>query len=129
MATYLPVAKATFSQSSSYTYFPLLTDGDDAKSRSGTIASGIGILKRGTICKIVPATGVITVGATAVEANCILVDDYDATSATVPALVYISGSFNAAAVIWPGALAHADVADALRNYSIIIKSAVLTDGT
>jgi hypothetical protein len=128
MASYAPIGQASFS-STSYSYSPLLSDGDDIVSRSGTVASGIGILKRGTICKIVPATGVITVGATAAEANCILANDVDATSATVPALVYLGGKFKADAVIWPGALAHADVADALRNFGIFIESVVFTDGT
>jgi hypothetical protein len=128
MGTYAPIGLASFS-STPYTYSPLLSDGDDITSRSGTVASGIGILKRGTICKIVPATGVITVGATAAEANCILVNDVDATSATVAAQVYLTGRFKADAVIWPGALAHADVTDALRNYGIILESVVFTDGT
>lgn len=128
MASYAPIGQASFSLTS-YTYSPLLSDGDDVTSRSGTVASGIGVLKRGTICKIVPATGVITVGATAAEANCILVNDVDATSATVPAMVYMTGRFKADAVIWPGALAHADVTDALRNWGIIIESVVFTDGT
>jgi hypothetical protein len=128
MASYAPIGQASFSLTS-FSYSPLLSDGDDIVSRSGTVASGIGVLKRGTICKIVPATGVITVGATAAEANCILANDVDATSATVPALVYLGGKFKADAVIWPGALAHADVTDALRNFGIFIESVVFTDGT
>ena len=128
MASYAPIGQAGFSLTS-FSYSPLLCDGDDITSRSGTVASGTGILKRGTICKIVPATGVITIGATAAEANCILVNDVDATAATVAAQVYLTGRFKADAVIWPGALAHADVADALRNYGIILESVVFTDGT
>jgi hypothetical protein len=128
MASYAPIGQASFSLTS-FTYSPLLSSGDGVTSRSGTVASGIGILKRGTICKIVPATGVITVGATAAEANCILANDVDATSATVPALVYLTGRFKADAVIWPGALVHADVTDALRNYGIVLESVVFTDGT
>ena len=128
MASYAPIGQSSFS-STSFGYTPLLSDGSDIVSRSGTVASGTGILKRGAICKIVPATGVITVGATAAEANCILSNDVDATSATVAAVVYLSGKFKADAVIWPGALSHADVSDALRNYGILIESVVFTDGT
>src|SRR4030095_7200113 len=128
MASYAPIGQASFS-STPFGYTPLLSDGSDIVSRSGTVASGIGILKRGTILKIVPATGVITVGATAAEANCILSNDVDATSATVTAIVYLGGKFKADAVVWPGALAHADVTDALRNYGIFIESVVFTDGT
>ena len=128
-ATYSPLASASFSTTAFPNVQPLLSSGDDVVSRSGTVASGIGVLKRGTICKIVPATGVITVGATAAEANCILAEDVDATSATKAALVYLSGQFKADALTWPGALAHADVSDALRNYGILVESVVYTDGT
>ena len=128
-STYSPLAQASFSTTAFPNVQPLLSSGDDVVSRSGTIASGLGIFKRGTICKIVPASGVITVGATAAEANCILAEDVDATSATKAALVYLSGQFKADALIWPGALPHADVADALRNYGILVESVVFTDGT
>lgn len=123
-----PMAQAMFS-TTPFSYLPLLTDGDDVVSRSGTVASGIGVLLRGTIVKIDPATGAITLPAAAADCNAILVNDIDATTATVAATVYLSGKFSAAAVVWPAALGHGAVADALRNFSILIESVVYTDGT
>ncbi len=128
MATYNPVAKASFS-TTSFSYQPLLSDGDDVVSRSGTVASGGGIIKRGAILKIDPVTGAITAPTLAADCNCILVDDIDATSATVPATVYLQGKFKADAVIWPGALGHGAVSDALRDFGILIESVLYTDGT
>jgi Bacteriophage lambda head decoration protein D/Putative binding domain, N-terminal len=128
MATYNPVAKASFS-STPFSYQALLSDGDDVVSRSGTVASGIGILKRGAILKADPATGAITVPVAAADCNCILADDVDATSAAAAALVYVSGKFKADAVVWPGALGHGLVADALRDFGIFLESVVYIDGT
>jgi hypothetical protein len=128
MATYNPVARASFS-TTSFSYVPLLSDGSDVVSRSGTVASGIGVLKRGAILKIDPATGVTTVPVAVADCNCILAEDVDATAATVGALVYVSGKFKADAIIWPGALGHGAVTDQLRDYSILIESVVFTDGT
>ena len=124
-----PIGQATFAMYTPTWIYPLLSDGDDVVSRSGTVASGIGVLKRGTILKIVFATGVITVPVAAADCNCILVDDIDATSATVPATVYVGGKFKADAIIWPGVLNHGDCTDALRNYDIQIESVVFTDGS
>lgn len=128
-STYSPLAQASFSTATFPNAQPLLSDGDDIVSRSGTIASGLGIHKRGEILKIVPATGVITVPVAAADCNCVLVDDVDATSATKAAVVYLTGKMKADALIWPGALAHADCADALRNYGIYVESVIFTDGT
>lgn len=128
MATYSPIGKASFSTTAA-AYSPLLSDGERIVSRNGTVASGTGILKRGTILKIDPATGAITVPAAAADCNCVLVDDTDATSATAGATVYLSGKMKADAIIWPAALGHAVVADALRDFGILIESVVFTDGT
>jgi len=127
MPTYSPIGQASFSTVTPTAYNPLLSDGDDVVSRTGTVASGIGILKRGTIVNVVPATGVITLPVLATDCNGILVDDVDATSATVPAGVYLSGKFKADAITWP-ALGHAAVSDALRDFGILIESVVFTDG-
>jgi len=129
MPTYAPQSVASFGVSTPTFLSPLLADGHGVTSRKGTVASGIGVLKRGTICKIVAATGVITVGATAAEANCVLVDDIDATTATVQADVYLTGRMKADAVTWPGALSHADVTDALRDVGIYLESVMITDGS
>jgi len=127
-STYNPLGKAAFS-STSYAYYALLSDGDDIVSRPGTIASATGIVKRGTIVNVDPATGAITIPATVAVCNGILADDTDATSATVPANVYIAGKFKADAVIWPGALSHALVTDQLRDTGIFLESVMYTDGT
>lgn len=128
MATYNPIARASFS-STSFAYSPLLSDGDDVVSRTGTIASGLGIHKRGEIMKMDPATGALTVPVAAVDCNCVLANDVDATSVTAAATVYVSGKMKADAIIWPGALGHGLVSDALRDYGILIESVVYTDGT
>lgn len=130
MPTYSPTALAGFTaQSSSTNYLPLLSDGDDVVSRGGSVASGIGVLKRGTILKIDPATGAVTVPATAADCNCVLAEDVDATAATVACVVYLSGKVKADALTWPGALGHGVVSDALRNYGILVESVVFTDGS
>jgi len=128
MPTYAPIGKASFS-SATYNYYGLLSDGDDVVSRPGTIASGTGVVTRGTIVNCDPATGAITIPATVATCNGILADDTDATSATVPANVYLTGKFKADALTWPGALSHALVTDQLRDYGIYIESVVFTDGS
>lgn len=128
MPTYNPIGRASFS-TTPFAYTPLLSDGDDVVSRSGTVASGIGVLTRGTILKIDPATGNITVPVAAADCNCILVNDIDATSTTVAATVYVSGKVKADALVWPGALGHGVVTDALRDFGILVESVVYTDGT
>ena len=129
MPTYAPLGTASFTIATPTFNYALLSDGDDVVSRIGTVASGIGVLKRGTIVNFVPATGVITVPTTAAGCNGILVDDIDATSATVQAGVYVSGKVKADALTWPTALAHGDVADALRDFGILVESVVFTDGS
>jgi hypothetical protein len=128
-ATYDPISKASFGFSTPTFLSALLADGHDVTSRKGTVASGIGILKRGAILKIVPATGVITVPAAAADCNCVLVDDVDATTATVQAGVYLTGRMKADAIQWPGALVHADCTEALRDVGIYIESVIIADGS
>src|SRR5215471_7725736 len=128
MPTANPIAVASFS-SATYNYYALLSDGQRVLSRPGTVASGIGVLVRGTIVNVDPATGAITVPTTVAGCNAILVNDVDSTSATVPAEVYMSGKFKADALTWPGALSHALVSDQLRDYGILIEAVMYTDGT
>jgi Bacteriophage lambda head decoration protein D/Putative binding domain, N-terminal len=128
MATSQPIARASFS-STPFSYSPLLSDGDDVVSRTGTVASGLGVMKRGTILKMDPATGALTVPVAAVDCNCVLSNDIDATSTAAAATVYVSGKMKADAIIWPGALGHGLCSDALRDYGILIESVVYTDGT
>lgn len=118
---------ASFSASSTFTYDELLSDGHHVVSRKGTVASGIGKLNRGQVVKMTVA-GVITVPATAVECNAVIAENIDATSATVDCLVYVSGKMKADAIIWPGALPHADVTEALRDVGILIESVLFRDG-
>src|SRR5215831_10981153 len=103
MPTANPIAQASFS-SLPYAYNALVSDGMRVTSRSGTVASGIGVLTRGTIVNIDPAAGAITVPSTVAGCNAILVNDVDSTAATVPATVYTTGKFKADAIVWPGAL-------------------------
>src|SRR5580765_3180950 len=128
MATSNPIARASFS-TTAFGYSPLLSDGDDVVSRTGTVASGVGVLKRGAVLKMDPATGAISVPATAADCNCVLANDIDATSTAAAATVYVSGKMKADAIIWPGALGHGVVSDALRDFGILIESVVYTDGT
>jgi len=128
MPTANPIAQASFS-SATYSYYGLLSDGDDVKSQKGTVASGIGVLVRGTIVNWDPATGAITVPTTVAGCNAILVNDIDSTAATVPAQVYTVGSFKADAITWPGALSHALVTDQLRDYGMLIEAVMYTDGS
>jgi hypothetical protein len=128
MASYAPIGQAAF-YSTPFGYSPLLSDGDDVVSRSASMASGGGVVKRGAILKWDPATGLLTQPAAATDCNCILSNDIDATSAAATAIVYVGGKFKADAIIWPGALSHALVTDALRSHDMQIESVVFTDGT
>ncbi len=128
MASYAPIGNASFS-STPFSYSPLLSDGDDVVSRSASMASGGGVVKRGTILKYDPATGLITIPAATTDCNAILANDIDATSAAASALIYVGGKFKADAIIWPGALSHALCTESLRMHDMQIESVVFTDGT
>ena len=128
MASFAPIGQAAFSLTT-FGYSPLLSDGDDVVSRSASMASGGGVVKRGAILKWDPATGLLTQPAVATDCNCILSNDIDATLAAASAIVYVGGKFKADAVIWPGALSHALVTESLRMHDIQIESVVFTDGT
>jgi len=130
MATYQPVAKASFSSVAFPGALPLLATGDDVVSQPCTVAAGINsnLLKRGQIVKWAPDTKAVTMPAAATDANAIVVDDIDCTAAAT-GLVYTAGIFSAAAVLWPGVLNHGLVTDALRDYGIFLQSVVFTDGT
>jgi hypothetical protein len=127
-STYSPIGQASFS-SQSFTYSPLLSDGDDVVSRSGSIAAGTTVYKRGTIMHIDPTTGAVTAPALATDCNCILVNDVDTNQGAQTVTVYVGGKFKADAVIWPASLSHSAVSDNLRNFDIQIESVVYTDGT
>lgn len=124
-------ALASFRFESSYANDPLLADGHDVTSRKGTVASGGGKMNRGQILHIDAASGAVTAavtGAAATQANCVLAENIDATSATVQALVYLTGRMKADAVLWPAAGAHAAHTEDLRDVGIYLESVLFRDG-
>jgi len=129
MPTAAPIGTASFSSVAFPNPSPLLSDGDDVVSRPGTVASGIGVIVRGTIVNIDPATSAITVPTTIAGCNAILVDDIDSTAATVAAVVYVTAKVKADMLTWPGALSHSAVADQLRDYGIYVESVLTGVGT
>jgi len=129
MTPTIPFGTAGFAGPSTFTYYDLLSDGDDIVSRPGTLKLAAGSQLRGAILKFDPATGNVTVPAVETDCNCILAISANATAADVPCLVYVGGKFKADAVIWPGALNHALITDALRKVDMQLESVVFTDGS
>jgi hypothetical protein len=125
----IPFATAGFISGGAFTYYALLSDGDDVVSRSGILQLAAAKQLRGAILKFDPATTNVTVPAVESDCNCILALDCDATLANAPCQVYVGGKFKANAVIWPGALSHGLITNALRNFDIQIESVVFTDGS
>ena len=116
-------ALASFKAEGTFAYDALLSDGDDVVSRTGTLTSGIGVVKRGTIVNIDPATGNVILAVLGTAApNAIVAENADSTSAAVPVLVYLQGKFKADQIIWPAAGSHSAITDALRDYGILIES-------
>lgn len=64
-----------------------------------TVASGQGVLKRGTALALNSAGKAVILGTADATANCILVKDVDATSGDVVAMAYREGHFNTDALI------------------------------
>ena len=64
-----------------------------------TVASGQGVLKRGTALALNAAGKAVILGTADATANCILAKDVDATNADVVAVAYREGHFNAGALI------------------------------
>ena len=136
-ATYNPLGLASFSSVGSYNYDPLLTDGDDVVTRKAKFAAAVAaplgpVVKRGTICQFAPATGLLTAGDGAEPV--IIAEDCDTTNATagtpVESIAYVSGKFNAAAIIWdPAQTNHAITSENCRKVSILIESTEWRDGS
>lgn len=118
---------ASFGASSVYNYDVLLSDGHHVVSRKGTLASGLGFVKRGTIVDLDVATGAVILGTLA-GCNAVVAENADATSATVEVLLYTSGKMKADAITWPLVGSHAAVTDRLRDYGILIESVLFRDG-
>jgi cellulase/cellobiase CelA1 len=94
-----------------------------------TLASGQGVLSRGTVIGIVTASGLGKVcdkaSADGSEvASFILADEVDTTDASVVAQCYQSGEFNRGALVFGGTDTPADHEDELRTVNIILKDAV-----
>lgn len=89
----------------------------------GTVASGQGVLKRGTVLGKVTASGNLvkvdsskSTGEQTVYA--VLAEDVDATSAAAAAPLYLTGAFNSRALVFGGADTAATHAAGARDLSI-----------
>ncbi|WZL82676.1 head decoration protein [Vallitaleaceae bacterium 9-2] len=94
-----------------------------------TIASGQGVLNRGTVIGIITASGLGKVCNTASAdgsevASVILADEVDTNEADVVAECYQSGEFNRDALIFGGTDTASDHEKELRTVNIILKDAV-----
>lgn len=99
--------------------FPLVT-------QPITVASGAGVVARGTVMGIVTASGKYIPSASAASDGsqtpvAVLADTVDATSADVASGAYFSGEFNSNALTLGAGWTTATVAAALRDASIFIK--------
>ncbi len=106
--------------------FPLVTE-------PITIASGAGILPRGTVLGKITASGKYIKSASAASdgsqvPSAVLVDGVDATSADVLSGAYFSGEFNSNALTLGAGWTVATVGAALRSLSIFVKT-IATDLT
>lgn len=91
------------------------------RSTAATVKSGASV-KRGALVKY--ADGVVSpVELATDEVFGIMVEDVDATSAAAPGQVYISGDFNAAAVIVADTLKASDFYAAARKVGILLLNA------
>ncbi len=108
----------------------LFADANPApRTKNVTVASGAGVLKRGTVLGKITASGEFTiVNSTATDgsqtANCILAADVDATSADTVATVFLSGSFNAGKLIVGGTDTISLHEAALRDLNIYVVSSI-----
>ncbi len=94
---------------------------DWIRSTGVTVKSGVTV-KRGTLVKY--ADGVVSPVELATDAVFgIMMEDVDATTAAAPGQVYLSGDFNAAAVIVPSETKVADFFAAARNVGILLLNA------
>ncbi len=97
-----------------------LIAGDTHEMKPAVIASGAGVLTRGTVLGMLTASHEFTqlnpAGADGSEvARAILVEDVDATSAAADALVYGLGKFRLSDLVWPDGISDADKNTALLN--------------
>lgn len=110
--------------------FDKLIGGPDpvALTKNVTIASGAGVLVRGTVLGAITTSGkFVKVNSTnsdgSQNADCILcTDSVDATSEDVMATVYVTGRFNIEALIFGGTDTYVAHEKALRNGGIYLTS-------
>jgi hypothetical protein len=123
------VALASFTKEGSFISNALLSDGDDVVSRTGTVASGSAVLQRGQIVNIDPTTGIIIPAVLGTSApNAVVAENCDATLAAQKCLVYIAAKVKADALIWPPTGSRTAIADALRDYGILVEGVMLPTG-
>lgn len=92
-----------------------------------TIASGAGVLTRGTVLGRITASGKYIKSASAAGDGsqtpvAVLADDVDATSADAAAGVYMTGEFNSNALTLGAGWTVATVTNALRAFGIFVKT-------
>jgi len=120
-------ALASFS-STPFPYVDPLILGDDIISRGAILKSGVGAKVRGTILSYDLATSKVIAPAAAVNCNCILAEDCDSTAADASCIIYVGGQFTASGVVWPAAMAHDAVTEALRDAGIQLESVEVSGG-
>ncbi|MCW6521737.1 head decoration protein [Yersinia ruckeri] len=99
-----------------------------------TVSLSAGVLRRGTVLgQITTTKAYIQSVKTAMDGSqvpcAILVDDADATTGAVQAGVYLMGEFNQHRVIFDDSWTLADLAVALRPYSIFLRSSLTASNT
>ena len=118
---------ATFQSEGVYTPDQLVIEG--ANGYKGVIASGSGVLARGTVLGKITASGKFTKATAAAAdgsqiADVILADDVDATAADAEAVVYSEGRFAQAHIILGAGLTLAAVHPILRTKDIHLESTI-----
>ena len=116
---------AMFKADGIYAYDSLISGGTIV-CRVGSLASGSGFLKRGTVVHVDPPTGAVTPGDTA--PNAIVAENADATTVSAVVLLYISGKFKADQILWPGTGNRQVLTDQLRDYGVLIESVITPGG-
>ena len=114
---------ASFTAPTDFNYDQLVAS--ETVSRGGTMTSGAGVVKRGTIVGLSGTTGKYTKTD---PATGILAQDCDATAADVGCVVYVQGKFAISGIIWPAAGSHASHTALLHDLGIYILSVELESG-
>lgn len=122
-------ALATFGASGTFAQDSLLLDGDEVTSRTGVLAAAAGKFTRGQVVNFNPTTLIVIPAVLGTSApNAIVAENADATIATQPVLIYLTGSFRASAMIWPPTGSRSAIADVLRQNGITVQGTELASG-